>query len=59
LQQWKYIKHPKGKNPFQPCIDLWNKGLVPSFDGKIWRLHGKEGKVIFEISKEDLEQGRG
>ena len=48
LDKWKYIKHKKGVNPFQSCIDLWNKGLVPSYDGKIWRLHGKEGKVIWE-----------
>jgi hypothetical protein len=48
LQEWKYIEHEKGKNPYQPCIDLWNKGLVPSFDGKTWRLHGKEGKILWE-----------
>jgi len=46
LENWKYIKHEKGVNPFQSCIDLWNKGIVPSYDGKIWRLHGKNGKVI-------------
>lgn len=57
LQQWKYTKHKKGKNPFQPCIDLWNKGLVPSFDGNIWRLHGgKDAKVLFKISKIDLKK---
>ena len=48
LDNWKHIKHKKGKNPFQPAIDLWNRGLVPSFDGKVWRLHGKEGKVVWE-----------
>jgi hypothetical protein len=47
LDTWKYIKHKKGLNPFQSCIDLWNKGIVPSYDGKVWRLHGKEGKVIW------------
>ena len=48
LQEWKYVGHKKGENPYQPCIDLWNKGLVPSFDGKLWRLHGKEGKILWE-----------
>jgi hypothetical protein len=48
LQEWKYIKHEPGENPFQPGIDLWNRGLVPSFDGKTWRLHGKDGMIIWE-----------
>ncbi len=56
LDKWKYIKHKKGQNPFQPCIDLWNKGLVPSFDGKIWRLHGKGGNVLKEITPEELKK---
>ena len=30
------------------------KGIVPSFDGKIWRLHGKNGKIIFKIEKDKL-----
>jgi len=50
LETWKYIKHKKGENPFQPGIDLWMRGIVPSFDGKTWRLHGgKDGKVLKEI----------
>ncbi|MFA5025422.1 MAG: hypothetical protein WC503_02885 [Candidatus Shapirobacteria bacterium] len=28
------------KHDFSPCTKLWEMGLVPSFDGKIWRLHG-------------------
>ena len=54
LKEWKYIKHKKGANPFQSCIDLWEKGLVPSFDGTTWRLHGKGGKVLYEVKKEEL-----
>ena len=35
---------------------LWESGLVPSFDGKMWRLHsGKDAKIVFEISQEDLK----
>ena len=52
LDKWKYIKHRKGENPFQPCIDLWNAGLVPSFDGKTWRLHGgKNANVLYNLEE--------
>jgi len=33
--------------PFQPAVDLWERGLVPSYDGKVWRLHAKSG-VLWE-----------
>ena len=36
------------KFDFSSAIKLWEKGIVPSFDGKVWRLHGKDGKVIWE-----------
>jgi len=49
LTTWKYVKHTPGQNPFQPCISLWERGLVPSFDGKTWRLHtGKKAKIVYE-----------
>lgn len=44
----------KFKFDFSCSTKLWNKGLVPSFDGKIWRLHGKGGKILKEITKEKL-----
>jgi len=35
--------------PFQPADILWELGLVPSFDGKRWRLHGgPDGRVLWE-----------
>ena len=38
-----------GYNPYTPCILLWKRGFVPSFDGTTWRLHsGKEAKIVFE-----------
>jgi len=51
LSEWKYIdyKNPlfeKGKYPFQSVVDLWKLGLVPSWDGKVWRLHGGEKAEI-------------
>ena len=47
IKQWEYVEHKKGANPFQPAIDLWERGLIPSFDGKLWRLHGKDGKILW------------
>ena len=49
------IEHKEGVNPFQSSIDLWHMGLVPSFDGGIWRLHkGNNAEVVLEISEEEL-----
>lgn len=34
---------------FTPCVKLFESGLVPSFDGNIWRLHsGPKAGIIFE-----------
>ena len=30
---------------FTPVLKLWEMGLVPSYDGEIWRLHSKNGVV--------------
>jgi hypothetical protein len=50
IRDWKYIDHEPGVNPFQPCIDLWRSGFVPSFDGTTWRLHqGKDAKIVYEM----------
>jgi hypothetical protein len=35
---------------FTPATRLWERGLVPSFDGKTWRLHsGKQAKIVYEL----------
>ena len=54
IDKWKYVKHPKGGNPFQSCIDLWCRGLVPSFDGITWRLHAPQ--IVYEIAASDLRK---
>ncbi len=50
---WKYTEQITGMGyPFQPVVDLWNIGLVPSFDGESWRLHGGgDGKVLWKEKK--------
>ena len=46
----------KYKYSYKSCIKLWEKGFVPSFDGKIWRLHaGEKAEIVFEISQKELK----
>jgi hypothetical protein len=49
IKEWEYSNHIKGKSPFQPAINLWKKGFVPTFDSKVWRLHtSKDAKIVWE-----------
>jgi len=35
-----------------PAIELWNAGLIPSFDSKTWRLHsGEKAEIVYEWNK--------
>jgi hypothetical protein len=48
---WAYIAtffDIKYKYDFSSAQELWKRGLVPSFDGEKWRLHGKDGKIVWE-----------
>ena len=56
--QWKYTSKIKCKGyPFQPCVDLWEQGLVPSFDGTTWRLHaGEKAKIVYEVKATELRK---
>ena len=55
LEKWKGINNAPYKNPFQSTIDLWEEGFVPSFDGKVWRLHsGENAEIVYEISEDEL-----
>ena len=57
IKKWKYVDHEKGVNPFQSGIDLWNMGLIPSFDGNVWRLHkGKKAEIVLEITQKELRR---
>jgi len=49
IKKWEYIKHKDGEYPFQLAVDLWKRGLVPSYDGNTWRLHiGKKADIVWE-----------
>ena len=49
LDEWQLNGKIVSENPFQPAVDLWEAGLVPSFDGKVWRLHaGKDAQIVWE-----------
>jgi hypothetical protein len=49
IKKWKHINHVPGVYPFQPAVDLWRSGLVPSYDGKTWRLHsGEKAEIVWE-----------
>ena len=47
---WKYTEKIKtDQYPFLSVVKLWEMGLVSSYDGKKWRLHGgKDVRVLWE-----------
>jgi hypothetical protein len=57
---WAYVSSffsVKYEFDFSPAIRLWERGLVPSFDGKIWRLHqGPEASIVYECDKSALQK---
>ena len=51
IDQW-YLDHDPGVYPFQAGADLWRAGLVPHYDGMIWRMHsGLDRAVVYEGKK--------
>ena len=43
-------------NKYQSLWTLWERGFVPSFDGKTWRLHhGPDAKIVYEVTLKTLE----
>jgi hypothetical protein len=47
------------KHDFTSAIRLWERGLVPSFDGKTWRLHGgKKAEVLYEWTPKEARDGK-
>jgi hypothetical protein len=47
---WKYTTYIEtDEYPFLPLVKLWEQGLVPSFDGEVWRMHGgKDADILWE-----------
>jgi len=46
----------KYKYDFNSGIKLWESGLVPSYDGKVWRLHaGEKAGIIFEQKHKEVK----
>ena len=44
------------KHDFSSAVKLWESGLVPSFDGTVWRLHsGKNADIVYEWTPEVQE----
>ena len=45
-----------GSYKFHPAVDLWKRGLVASFDGKLWRLHsGKKAEIVYTWNPSEKE----
>jgi hypothetical protein len=52
VEKWKYVDHETGVYPFQPVVDLWNRGLIPVFYGKKWKLlSGEKAEIVWEEPK--------
>lgn len=55
IDKWKYMKNAV-TNPWRPLQTLWYNGYVPSFDGKLWRIHsGPTAKIVDKFTSEDLK----
>jgi len=49
IPSWKYAES-LGLDPWRPLLRLWYGGYVPSYDGKVWRLHaGPKAEVVYEL----------
>ena len=55
---WKYCENIGCSGyPFEPLVKLWEMGIVPSFDGKIWRLHiGPNATILWKGTIEDAKE---
>ena len=57
IKKWKYVNFKHKGYPFKDAVKLWKMGLVASFDGTKWRLHGgPKAKVLWEGTVEDMKE---
>jgi len=56
---WAYIStffDIKYEHDFSSAEKLWEAGLVPSFDGTVWRLHaGEKAEIVWSGTVEELK----
>jgi hypothetical protein len=54
---WKYTEHINCEGyPFRSAVDLWEMGIIPSYDGKVWRLHtGPDARILWQGTVEDAK----
>ena len=57
IKKWKYVDFKHKGYPFNDAVKLWKMGLVASFDGDKWRLHGgRKAKILWEGTITELKQ---
>ena len=57
IPKYKYIEHKEGVNPFQSGIDLWEMGIIPTYDGETWILYkAKNAEIIWQGKVEDMKE---
>ena len=52
VKRWCYIDTLPSVYPYMASVELWKRGLVPSYDGRTWRLHsGEKAEIVYEWRK--------
>lgn len=56
ITDWKYYTGESDGYPYQPAVDLFNRGYIIS-GGQKWRLHSvKDGSILYELPKEIIPE---
>lgn len=49
VADWKLVKHHTIAYPFMASVELWQRGLVHSYDGSVWRLQsGEKAEIVWK-----------
>ena len=55
ITTWEYL--PNNPTPWNSLRELWLSGRVPSFDGKVWRIHaGPKAEVEYTFTAEEVTE---
>jgi len=49
ITDWKYIDHEPGEYPFQPAVDLWERGFIPIQKDGNWHIWKKNGGIVYTL----------